>query len=197
MSVQGAGQHGGARHAMPFDQVVADEVLDRISTGQGLEEICEDSHIPSRWAIRKWMAAETIFNTSYALAREMQMDCWADDIVRISDDSTNDYMDRQRSDGTTERVVDPENVQRSKLRIDTRKWIMSKLAGKYADKVDIAVNAQINVNTFSDQELEDRTRARLVALGVQVGTQPLLLGLAKPVASEPEPDLEPESDDSC
>ncbi len=114
----------------------------------------------------------------------MQMDCWADDIVRISDDSTNDYMDRQAADGSTERVFDPENVQRSRLRIDTRKWIMSKLAGKYADKVDVSVDAsfKVDVENLSDAELESRTRAALARLGIEAPAGPLLLGPDHPAA---------------
>ena len=74
---------------------------------------------------------------------------------------------------------------------------MSKLSPTYADRVDVNVDAKVSVKTMSDQELEDRTRARLLALGIEVGTAPLLLGLAKPVAIEPEPDLEPETEPVC
>ena len=105
-------------------------------------------------------------------------------------------MDVACKDGSTERVVDQENIQRARLRIDTRKWIMSKLAPRYADKVDVSVNAKIQVENMSDQELEARTRARLAALGIEVGAAPLLLGGPQVAGkAEPEPVLEPELDD--
>ncbi len=89
------------------------------------------------------------------------------------------------------RVLDPEAVQRSKLRIETRKWVMSKLAARrYGDKIDVNVIATVEVSALSDEELEARTRARLVALGVEVAA-PLLLtmpGAAPAPATTPEPE---------
>ena len=133
-------------------------------------------------------------------AREHQMEAWSDQLVAIAFDTTGDYVDRAGKDGTIERVVDPENIQRSRLKIDTLKWLMSKLAPRYADKVDVAVSATMKVENMSDQELEDRTRARLLALGIEVGATPLLLGAARPAVQEPEPDLggdDPESEPDC
>ena len=168
MSIQGEGKHGGARHAIPYDQAIADEVCHRIAEGEGLEAICRDPHIPSERQLRSWMAIESIFNQAYTRAREFQMERWADDIVRIADDTSGDTMEVAGKNGAIERVVDQENIQRARLRIETRKWIMSKLAPRYADKVDVSVDAKIRVETMSDTELEDRTRARLLALGIDM-----------------------------
>ena len=40
-------------------------------------------------------------------------------MLEIADDARNDWMERQRQDGSTEIKFDKENVQRSRLRIDT------------------------------------------------------------------------------
>ena len=62
----------------------------------------------------------------------------AEDILVISDDSTNDWMDREYGKGNVVRVTDPEALQRSKLRVDTRKFLMAKMKPKrYGDKLDI------------------------------------------------------------
>ncbi len=59
---------------------------------------------------------------------------WADEIVDISDDGRNDtYID----DNGNERT-DNERVARSRLRVDTRKWMLSKMLPKvYGDKLDV------------------------------------------------------------
>ncbi|MEE8504623.1 MAG: hypothetical protein V3S40_00205, partial [Kiloniellales bacterium] len=94
-------------------------------------------------------------------------------------------------DGEVERVVDPETVQRSKLKIDTRMRLMGKFAAKrFGDKIDVNVSATVEVSALSDAELEARTRARLVALGVEV-TRPLLLTLPGQRAAKPVPEPEP------
>jgi len=65
-------------------------------------------------------------------ARERQADVLAGQILEISDDGTNDYV--QTEDGE---VPNHEHIQRSRLRVDSRKWLASKLAPKkYGDKID-------------------------------------------------------------
>lgn len=70
----------------------------------------------------------------YARANNELMLFWADQVVDIADDSKNDYIE-------TESGFRPntELVARSRLRIDSRKWILSKLAPKkYGDKLDLS-----------------------------------------------------------
>lgn len=69
-------------------------------------------------------------------ARQIQFHRWADEILTIADDSSQDVVIRQLPDGTTERVVNHEHINRSKLRIDSRKWVLSKLLpSKFGDRV--------------------------------------------------------------
>lgn len=45
-----------------------------------------------------------------------------------------------------EKVFNRENVERSKLRVDTRKWLMSRrLPKRYGDKVDVAHAGDISI----------------------------------------------------
>jgi hypothetical protein len=67
------------------------------------------------------------FSARYARARAIQYDRWADEILTIADDASGDLIQRLGKDGSTERVVDHENIQRSRLRCDSRKWLLSKL----------------------------------------------------------------------
>ena len=70
----------------------------------------------------------------YARAKELQAEYLLGESVEIADDGTNDWMERQRQDGSV--AVDHEHIQRSKLRVDTRKWAMSKMAPKkYGERV--------------------------------------------------------------
>ena len=177
---------------MPYDEAIALEVCERIAQGEGLEGICEDPRLPCETTVRKWMAKESSFAAAYARAREQQMEKWADDVIRIADDASGDYVDRIGKDGEVERVVDPETVQRSKLRIDTRMRLMSKFAAKrFGDKLDLTLTGAVEVSSLSDAELEARTIARLKALGVEV-TGPLLLGLAPAKAAVDQPVDQPE-----
>ena len=170
---------------IPYSDEVGEAICVRLIEGESLREICEDPDLPSQRTVYRWLAAERTFWQLYARAREAQMDRWSDEIVEIADDASNDYIERTGKDGEVERVLDPEAVQRSKLRIDTRKWVMSKLAARrYGDRVDVNVTGSVEVSALSDAELEARTVARLAALGVEV-TAPLLLALPSSTGTPP------------
>lgn len=72
-------------------------------------------------------------------AREAQADTLADELLDISDDARNDWMKRNHGDDDPGWVANGEHIQRSRLRVDTRKWIASKLKPKkYGDKLELA-----------------------------------------------------------
>lgn len=65
----------------------------------------------------------------------MQMESFEDELNEIADDGRNDWMTIKRG-GEDVEVPNNEVLQRSRLRVDTRKWIMSKILPKrYADTV--------------------------------------------------------------
>ncbi len=159
----------------PYDEAVAQVICERIIEGQSLREICRDPDMPGKDTVYKWLAVTPKFSDAYARAREHQCDAWADDIREIADDATNDYMERIAKNGEIEHVPNPETVQRSKLRIDTLKWLMSKYSPRrFGDKIDVNMTGEVKVSTLSDADLEARLQARLAALGVDVAA-PLLV----------------------
>jgi hypothetical protein len=66
------------------------------------------------------------------------MDVLAEELLDIADDGTNDWQARELAAGRVSAVPDHEHINRSRLRVDTRKWLMGKLAAKkYGDKLDL------------------------------------------------------------
>lgn len=61
-------------------------------------------------------------------------------MLEIADDASNDWMERTGKDGESIGwQLNGEHVNRSKLRIDTRKWIMERMAPKtYGSKQEIS-----------------------------------------------------------
>ncbi len=124
-----------------YDPKIADVILERMGRGETLRAICRDEGMPSDSLIRKWAIFDTPpgFSARYAQARETQMESWADEIVAISDDTVNDTHTTTYGDGTERTSPNTEWISRARLRVDSRKWLMSKLAPKkYGDflKVD-------------------------------------------------------------
>lgn len=124
---------------------IADAVLERMAEGKPLRHICQDNpELPAESTIRGWAVQDIDgFAARYARAREAQMEAMAEDIIQIADDSG---LDVTLDPETSQARVDGEAIQRAKLRVDTRKWLMSKVAPKrYGDKVDVGVDGAINI----------------------------------------------------
>ena len=77
------------------------------------------------------------FADRYAHARELQLDGIADEILDIVDDSRNDFIARESKSGDVQLVFDREHVDRTRLRVDARKWLLTKLKPqKFSDRVE-------------------------------------------------------------
>ena len=87
----------------------------------------------------------------------MQQETHLDEIMEISDDSTNDYMERMGKGGESAGwQLNAEHVQRSKLRIDTRKWVMERMAAKvYGQKQAIDHTSSDSSMTPARTTLDD------------------------------------------
>lgn len=118
-------------------EAVALEVLTRMASGESLRSICRDEHMPAKSTVLLWAATDRDgFSDRYEKACEARAHHWADELLDIADDSTNDWM--MHNDGENAGwKANGESIQRARLRVDTRKWLLSKLLGKYADKQDL------------------------------------------------------------
>lgn len=122
-----------------YDAAVFTQICERIAEGGFLKLICAEEGMPSETTFRRWKNADDKLRLAYAHAREDRADLWADEIVMISDDGSRDYV--QTEDGRE--VPDHEHIQRSKLRVDTRKWVMAKHAPKsYGEKAALELSGK-------------------------------------------------------
>jgi hypothetical protein len=133
-----------------YSDALADAICDRLIAGESMVRICGSASMPSETTVYRWLAtaAHAGFREKYAGAREVQAHRMLDEIIEIADDASRDVVEvvtgvSEDEDGSEkERTREVERFTasaRDKLRIDTRKWAMSKLAPKvYGTKqVDI------------------------------------------------------------
>jgi hypothetical protein len=115
-----------------FTPELADEICEQISLGKSLRTICDEQGMPDKATVFRWLAADEVFRDQYVRAREAQADHMAEELLEIADDGKNDsYKDDDGIERTNHDVV-----ARSRLRVDARKWLMSKMAPKkYGDKI--------------------------------------------------------------
>lgn len=116
------------------------EICIRLMLGESLRSICLDESMPDKATVCRWLADEEKYQSfcdQYARARSIQAEMGADEIIDIADDGSNDWMERNNAEGECVGwQLNGENVQRSKLRVDARKWVASRLLPKkYGDRV--------------------------------------------------------------
>ncbi len=86
----------------------------------------------------------------------MQADALFDEALEIADDASGDWT----KDAKGNKVLDHEHVQRSRLRVDTRKWAAGKMAPKrYGDKLQHTgdgggpIRVRPDLSKLTDKEL--------------------------------------------
>ncbi len=141
-----------------YTQELADNICERISTGESLRSICKDADMPRLATIFRWLANNKSFSDQYARAREEQAETLADEIVQIADDGLNDtYVDENGNQRTDQDVI-----ARSRLRVEARKWVASKLKPKkYGEKMSQEISGSLSIRRAS--ELTDDELASIAA----------------------------------
>jgi len=113
---------------------LAKEICDKIAThGDGIRTICKaNPDFPNPDTIYAWLRKYKEFSELYARAKKEQVHALVEDILEISDDSSNDICEDENGNMR----FNSEFTARSRLRVDTRKWIAAKLVPRlYGDNI--------------------------------------------------------------
>jgi hypothetical protein len=107
---------------------LAKEICGAIASSSiGIKRLCKENPIwPSHNTIYRWLANYPEFRDQYAQAKQCQVELLVDEILEIADDSSHDMIENEQGF----RICNGEFIARSRLKIDTRKWLASKLVPK-------------------------------------------------------------------
>lgn len=117
-----------------YTHELAVQICTHIAHGMPLTKLCKINGMPDVSTVYRWLAesSKADFREMYTRAREDQADTLADEIVEIADDTANDTLHTE--DGKA--YANSEWINRSRLRVDARKWVAAKLKPrKYGDKL--------------------------------------------------------------
>jgi hypothetical protein len=122
-----------------FTQPVADAICARIAIGEPVRHICLTEGMPEERTFYRWLLKSEEFRQQYAHAKEAQAERFAEELIEIADDATNDWMERLDKDARPVGwMLNADHVQRSRLRVDARKWLMGKMKPKkYGDSTTL------------------------------------------------------------
>ena len=110
-----------------YSEEIADILCEEIAQGAALYRLCETrDDFPTARTVYNWLENVPEFFRKYARARERQQDFEADHIIAIADEAT--------------------DANLARLRVDARKWRMSKLAPKkYGDRVELEHGGKVQI----------------------------------------------------
>lgn len=130
---------------------------------------------PSLVTVYRWLRSHPEFAVNYTRAREDQAETLAEEIIEISDEDNADAYIETRADGTQFAKIDGQAVQRSKLRVDSRKWVAAKLKPKkFGDKLDITSNNEhVNGKELTPAEREARAASIAAAAAARMKAKPV------------------------
>lgn len=126
-----------------YTKEMADQLCSYLAEGQSLRTACDREGMPDKATVFRWLRTNESFCDQYTRAKEQGTEALADEITDIADNGTNDWMEVEKGKGNFVTVLDREHVERSKLRIESRKWLLAKMRPKkYGDKLDMTTNGK-------------------------------------------------------
>jgi hypothetical protein len=114
---------------------VGNVICGHLADGKSLKAVCRMGGMPPASTVLNWLKDENLaaFADQYTRAREIGYQLLSDEIIEISDDGKGDSW----TDDDGVEHTDNERVARSKLRVDSRKWMLSKMLPKvYGEKIE-------------------------------------------------------------
>jgi len=115
-------------------EILFRKVLKDIEQGASLRSALKKNAPLSSQTFTKWLDNDDSMAKRYARATEKRAEAIFEDILNIADENLKDtYIDHDGIERT-----DHDVIQRAKLRVDARKWVLAKMhPTKYGDKLDV------------------------------------------------------------
>lgn len=130
---------------MAFDQATADAICQRLAEGESLRSAAKAAGIAAS-TVLDWTQVNAEFGEQYTRARQIGYQLLADELIAIADDSSGDVIETEAGP-----KANTEFTARSRLRLDTRKWMLSKMLPKvYGDKLDLNHSGNMSVSLRGD-----------------------------------------------
>ena len=141
-----------------YTEDIAESICLRLAEGESLRSVCSDDGMPCKQTVLRWISRRPELRAQYVRAKEEGAEAIAEELFDIADDGTNDWMEKLDKEGECIGYqLNGEHVQRSKLRIDTRKWYLSKIMPKkYGDRIQH--DQTITMADRTDDDIDKRIR---------------------------------------
>ena len=146
---------------LSYSSEMAEAICAEIITGRSLPDISGDPGMPHVRTIFRWLANQPEFQRLYELACLSRTHALAEEIIAISDDDSADWIEEPAKHGAgVVRRADNAAVQRARLKVDSRKWLLSKLQPrKYGDRVSAELTGANGGPIKTEQAFPDELKS--------------------------------------
>jgi len=142
------------------------EICFAIANGASSYKLCDQPRMPTMPTLYGWLAVDPVFRKMWDEAMQLRAEKLVEEILEIADDSSDDV---DYTDEHGVQHINGENIARSKLKVDTRKWLASKLLPKkYGDKTILSgddenpLQLQVTAMVASSDDLLTKIRGQTV-----------------------------------
>ena len=126
-----------------MDVEAIDAILEQIAEGGRVKAVVE-KHFLTTSKFHKWVMRDPLLAERYDEALKIQSENMLDEMLTIADDGSNDTYEDEK---TGKKRVDYDVVNRSRLRIEQRRWHGSKVnPDRFGEKVKIDQKIETTVN---------------------------------------------------
>ena len=116
-----------------YSPELASKLCSYLSMGKSLRTACKQEGMPSIMTVYNWLSKHPEFVEQYTRAKEESAEALAEDMLDIADESPT-AIETDKDGNIIATKLDSAGVARNRLRVETRKWVASKLKPKkYGD----------------------------------------------------------------
>ena len=156
-----------------YTSELGDLICEGIARKTPLARLCDETEeLPTARTVYTWLRTHDEFLQNYTRAKEDQADYLAEECIDIADnDAMNPVMGTDGQplliDGKPVYNVDSASVGHAKLRVDTRKWVASKLKPKkYGDKIQTEHSGNVGITDLTEEQLDIKIQGLMNELGL-------------------------------
>ena len=165
-----------------YTEKLGDLICLLMAEGKSLNSICKLEDMPHKSTVLLWVVKGERgdvdykdFSDQYRRAREAQTEAVLDDVIEIADDDSLDLAFKKKDDPTGESgeaFINHENINRSKLRIETRFRFAAKMhPRKYGEKLTTALEGTLGIKHGLDDNARTIIESKLAGIGSRIAAQ--------------------------
>jgi hypothetical protein len=123
-------QQPAPKRPTEYTKEIGETICGRLVEDENLRSICAEPGMPDVATVSSWISNSGEFRDMYALAREFQAHCIADEAIELADEVSTEWVEKVRANGRVVRGPNRKNLPRYRLRTEVRHWVAEQLLAR-------------------------------------------------------------------